>query len=220
MKKNTMIYVAISLMVLGFAMAAYLYTSSQQTSNSENAAQNASALAPAHAIRKGNPSAKVTIVEFLDPACGTCKQFHPIIQELLKNFPNKINVVVRYAPFHPGSDQMVAILEAARKQSQYWNVLDIMFESQQYWAVNHVAHPELFWDFLNGYGIDVARIQNDMNDPAIIELIKKDITDGELLNVNKTPTFFVNGKPLPSFGLEQFWTLVKSELEANYPNTK
>lgn len=216
MKKNTLIYVAIALMSIGFSLAAYFYTTSQQASNTQRAAQNADALTPPHAMRKGDPNAKVTIVEFLDPACGTCKQFHPVIKELLKNFPTQINVVVRYAPFHPGSDQMVAILEASRKQSQYWNVLDIMFESQEYWAVNHVANPELFWSFLNGYGIDVERIQRDMQDPKIREVIQKDVADGERLKVEKTPTFFVNGKPLPSFGYEQFWQLVKSELEANY----
>ncbi|MDH5358897.1 MAG: thioredoxin domain-containing protein, partial [Gammaproteobacteria bacterium] len=159
---------------------------------------------------------KVTIVEFLDPACGTCKQFHPVIKELLKKYPDKINLVVRYAPFHPGSDQMVAILEAVRKQNQFWNVLDMMFESQEYWAINHQAKPELFWGYLKGYGFDVTRIERDMKDPAIAKIIEQDLADGALLGATKTPTFFVNGKPLSSFGYQQLMNLVQSELAANY----
>jgi len=216
MKKNQIVISAIVAMVIIFGGAAYFYNTQQSETKNQLAQQHANALIPSHAIRKGNPAAKVTIVEFLDPACGTCKQFHPVINALLKKYPEKINVVIRYAPLHPGSDQMVAILEAARKQNEFWNVLDLMFESQQHWTVNHVARPDLFWGYLKGYGFDVDRIQKDMQDPEIIKIIQQDISDGQLLGATKTPTFFVNGKPLPSFGFEQLMDLVNSELAANY----
>ncbi len=216
MKKNYIVIIAIAVMGLVFALAAYLYNAQQVENKNQLAQQYADALIPAHAIKKGDPNAKVTIVEFLDPACHTCKQFHPIIKDLMKKYPNKINFVVRYAPLHPGSDQMVAILEAARKQGQFWNVLELMFESQQYWTVNHVAKPELFWGFLKGYGFNVDRISQDMRDPAIAKIIQQDLADGQRLGATKTPTFFVNGKPLPSFGYQQFMDLVQSELAANY----
>lgn len=216
MKKNYLVITAIVVMGLAFALAAYFYNAQQVETKNQLAQQHANALIPAHAIKKGDPNAKITIVEFLDPACGTCKQFHLVINDLLKKYPNKINLVVRYAPLHPGSDQMIAILEAARKQGQFWNVLDLMFESQQYWTVNHVAKPELFWGFLKGYGFDVDRIEQDMRDPAIAKIIQQDLADGRLLGATKTPTFFVNGKPLPSFGYQQLMNLVQSELAANY----
>ena len=216
MKKNYIVIATVLVMGLLFALAAYFYNTQQLEIKNKQAKQHANALIPPHAIKKGNPQAKVTIVEFLDPACGTCKQFHPIIKDLLKKYPGKINLVVRYAPFHPGSDRMVAILEAARKQEQFWNVLDMMFESQEYWAINHQAKPELFWGVLKGYGFDVARIQQDMQDPAIAKIIEQDLADGALLGATKTPTFFVNGKPLSSFGYEQLMSLVQSELAANY----
>jgi len=216
MKKNHIVIATVLVMGLLFTLAAYFYNAQQLETKNKLAAQHANALIPPHAIKKGNPQAKVTIVEFLDPACGTCKQFHPIIKDLLKKYPDKINLVVRYAPFHPGSDQMVAILEAVRKQDQFWNVLDMMFESQEYWAINHQAKPELFWGVLKGYGLDVARIQQDMQDPAIVKIIKQDLADGALLGATKTPTFFVNGKPLSSFGYEQLMSLIQSELAANY----
>ncbi len=216
MKKNHIIITTVLVMILVFALAAYFYNAQQMEAKNQLATQHANALIPPHAIKKGNPQAKVTIVEFLDPACGTCKQFHPIIKDLLKKYSGKINLVIRYAPLHHGSDQMVAILEAARKQEQFWNVLDIMFESQKHWAINHQAKPELFWGYLKGYGLDIARIQQDMQDPAIAKIIKQDLTDGKLLGATKTPTFFVNGKPLSSFGYKQLMSLVQSELAANY----
>ena len=216
MKKNYIVITAVVLMGLIFAAAAYFYNAQQVKNKNQLAQQYANALIPAHAIKKGDPNAKVTIVEFFDPACHTCKEFHPIIENLLKKYPTKINLVVRYAPLHPGSDQMVAILEAVRKQGQFWNVLELMFESQQYWTVNHVAKPELFWGFLKGYGFDIDRIKQDMRDPAIAEIIQQDLADGQRLGATKTPTYFVNGKPLPSFGYQQLMNLVQSELTANY----
>ncbi len=55
-----------------------------------------------------------------------------------------------------------------------------------------------------------------MNSPAVIKAIEQDIADGQLLGATKTPTFFVNGRPLPSFGYEQLTQLVSAEVDANY----
>ena len=57
-----------------------------------------------------------------------------------------------------------------------------------------------------------------MNDPAIEEMIRQDLADAETLNVRKTPGFFVNGKPLQTFGSQQLADLILSELRANYPD--
>ncbi len=217
MKKNVIILATSLLMVVLFMVATYLYNNQKAETKTQLAAQNNSALIAEHSPRKGSPAAKVTIVEFLDPACETCKIFHPFIKDLLKKYPNKINVVIRYSPFHHGSDQMVAILEASRKQGQFWNVLDLMFETQSSWAINHQARPDIFWRHLTKVpNLDLKRLQQDMNDPAIANVIQQDLVDGKRLGANKTPTFFVNGKPLPSFGYEQLMNLVNSELAAHY----
>jgi len=55
-----------------------------------------------------------------------------------------------------------------------------------------------------------------MNDPEIAKLIKQDLADAKTLNVKKTPGFFVNGKPLTSFGYNQLQELVESEIKENY----
>ena len=55
-----------------------------------------------------------------------------------------------------------------------------------------------------------------MKDPAIAELIARDLADAKTLNVQKTPGFFVNGRPLQEFGYRQLHELVQSELQAVY----
>ena len=131
-------------------------------------------------------------------------------------YPGKIKLVVRYATFHDGSDYMVKILEAARKQGKYWETLEVMYKTQQYWASHHNPQPQLIWKFLPNAGLDLEKIRNDMNDPEIAKLIQQDLADAKTLNVRKTPGFFVNGKPLLRFGRNQLQELVESEINAYY----
>jgi len=216
MKQSHFTIIALLLMAVAFTAATFFYNAEQSQMQNERTQQHSEALIRDHSVKAGNPAAKVTIVEFMDPACETCAQFHPFVKQLMNNHSGKINLVIRYAPFHQGSDKMVAILEAARKQDKFWQVLELMFNSQAQWASHHKPQPDLFWNVLERSGFDVARLRQDITNPAIMKVIEQDLADGRLLGADKTPTFFVNGKPLPSFGAEQLRTLVNAEVSANY----
>lgn len=218
MKQSHFTLIAILLIGAAFTMVAFLYNAEQAGKASQQAVENSEALIRDHSVRAGDPNAKVTIVEFLDPACETCGKFHPLVKEIMDKNGGRVNLVVRYAPLHQGSDQMVAILEGAKMQGKFWQVLELMFSTQQNWTVNHRAQPELFWNYLTETqtDIDFHKLQQDMNSPSVIKAIEQDITDGQLLGATKTPTFFVNGKPLPSFGYEQLVSLVNAEIDAHY----
>ncbi|MCP3676215.1 MAG: thioredoxin domain-containing protein, partial [Deltaproteobacteria bacterium] len=110
----------------------------------------------------------------------------------------------------------VKMLEAARKQGKFWEALEIMFNSQPYWASHHNPQPQLLWQYLPQAGLNMEQIKIDMNDPEIERVIQQDLADAKTLNVRKTPEFFVNGRPLPSFGYNQLKELVEAELKANY----
>jgi protein-disulfide isomerase len=51
-----------------------------------------------------------------------------------------------------------------------------------------------------------------MTSPEIARAIAQDLEDAQTLNVTRTPEFFVNGRPLPSFGYEQLKRLVDDAL--------
>ncbi len=216
MKQNHFTLIALLLMLAAFSTVALFYNAEQEAVQTERTSSNSEALIKDYSVRAGNPAAKVTLVEFMDPACGTCAQFHPFVKQLMQQHSGKLNLVVRYLPFHQGSDQMVGMLEAARKQGKFWEVLELMFATQAQWTINHVAQPDVFLSFIDRAGVDVARIKQEMNDPAAIKIMQQDLADGKLLGADKTPSFFVNGKPLPSFGFEQLQTLVDAEIAANY----
>ena len=165
---------------------------------------------------RGSPSAKVEIVEFFDPACDTCKAFHPKVKQLMDEHPGKIRLYERYAPFHKGSDAVVKILAAAHMQGKFWQTLDAVFAAQSEWAPHHRPQPELVWKYIGGVGLDMERLRQDVNSPAVDKIVQQDIGDAVKLNVTATPEYFVDGKPLPTWGWEQLKTLVESELAKAY----
>lgn len=206
------------LLIVAFVFGSSYYKGKKAARYGFLAQENASLFVRDHSPVQGSDEAKVYLVEFMDPACETCAAFSPFVKEMMSANPGKIKLVLRYAPFHEGADYFVKILEAARKQGKYWETLEVMYASQPYWASHHNPQPQQIWQFLPQAGLDLEQIRKDMNDPAIAKILEQDMADAKALEVRKTPGYFVNGKPLQSFGAQQLWQLVQAEIRANYPD--
>ena len=212
MKQKNIFIAATVLLIIAFIVGAFFYNNQITELAAQSARQNQMALVRSHSPSFGAADAPVHIVEFLDPACGTCRDFYPLVKELMAAHPGKIRLSVRYAPFHPGSDQVVKVIEAARKQGQFRQALEALFASQADWVVNHRAQLDSVWVHLDKLGLDMNRIREDMNAPEIAQVIAQDLADAKTLNITMTPEFFVNGKPLPSFGFDELKKLVGDAL--------
>ncbi len=213
MKKTLFIAAAVALL-LAFLAGALYYKSEKAGQAEQLAAANRSGLVRAYSPRLGQSDAKVLLVEFIDPACGTCRRFYPFVKEMLNAHPEQMGLALRYAPFHENSDQAVALLLAADKQGLHWEALEALLNSQDDWVDQHVVQPERIWRHVEGIGLDLAKLREDMKSPEIAAHIAQDMADAKTLNVSKTPDFFVNGKPLPSFGYEPLQQLVDEALAA------
>jgi protein-disulfide isomerase len=179
----------------------------------EKVTQQTDRLVRFHSPTFGPASAPVTIVEFFDPACETCRAFYPMVKNLMKQYPNDVRLVLRYAPFHQGSYQVVKLLEAAKRQDKYVQVLEAILESQPAWADHGKPNIELAFKVAEQQaGLDLAKAKADMANGAIEAALQQDIQDLTALEVTKTPTFLVNGRGLPSFGLNQLTALVAEEV--------
>ncbi|GAB1392731.1 hypothetical protein MASR1M60_08940 [Rhodocyclaceae bacterium] len=218
MKQKTLFIGALVLVLIVFAFAVLFQSTQPQSSSGSSMTAHPEALVRMHSPTLGRPDAKVTIVEFLDPACGTCAALYPAVKEMLAQHPADLRLVLRYAPFHPGVDQVIALIEAARRQDRHWQALEALLATQERWTQNHRPNVEQARQVLadTGIGLDMTRLAADAADPAIAALIAQETADIRLLGVEKTPEFFVNGRPLPSFGLKQLVTLVGEELARRY----
>jgi protein-disulfide isomerase len=216
MKRNTLFVFVAGLLAAVFLAATFIYQSNQGSLQGVFGSNKQSVLERASAPVKGSADAKVTIVEFLDPACGTCRDFYPLVQQLVNEYPGKVRLMVRYAPLHPGSDQVVKLLEAAHRQDRFWPALELLFNSQPRWVVNHRSQPMRARSILNGMLLDHDKLDIDMNQADVTAAIEQDIQDGQTLGVKATPEFFVNGRPMPSFGYEQLRKLVADAVNDAY----
>ncbi len=117
----------LALLILAlFGLGIWSYQQSVQKAQTQAAEQQADRLVRPHAPAFGPASAPVTIVEFFDPACETCRAFYPIVKDILRQYPQEVRLVIRYAPFHAGSDQVIQMLETARLQDKYQPVLEAL----------------------------------------------------------------------------------------------
>jgi protein-disulfide isomerase len=174
------------------------------------------ALASEHSPTLGDATAKVHVVEFLDPACETCAQFYPVVKQLIAENPGRIRLSVRHVAFHEGADHVVRILEASRAQDRYWETLEALLQTQAQWAPHHTVRPDLVEPVVARVGLDMQRLVQDMNAAEVGERVTRDRDDAIALKVTATPEYFVNGRPLPEFGYEPLLALVREELDRNY----
>jgi protein-disulfide isomerase len=214
--KNRILLVALSaaLLLTLFYVATKYYKSSEAEKIGFLAQKNARLFVPESAPKKGKAEGSVYLVEFLDPECESCRAFYPHVKQMMSDYEKDLTIVVRYAPFHKNSKFAVKVLEASRNQNRYWETLELLFKYQPQWASHHDPQPERIWEFLPEIGVDIDKIKRDMNDPEIEKRLNQDIEDGKKLGVKRTPTFFVNGKPLDEFGPQPLRNLIENEIGA------
>lgn len=190
-----------------------LYRGEQAPSPQRN---ESAALASEHSPTLGEATAKVHVVEFLDPACETCAAFFPIVKQLMAEFPGQIRLSTRHVALHEGSELPVRVLEASRAQGKYWETLQALFATQSRWAPSHTVQRDLVMQAIAGLGLDIPRLESDMNSAEVTQRIERDLNDAKALKVTATPEYFVNGKPMPSFGEQQLRDLISEALTEAY----
>jgi protein-disulfide isomerase len=213
MNKRWIVVASVVTVVVAFIAGAVVFKGRETQQAGQAAQSNSDALVRESSPVFGNPAAKVTIVEFFDPACETCRAFYPLVKTMVNSSFGQVRLVVRYAPLHQGSDTAVKILEAARLQGQYWPAVERALAGQPQWAAHGNARPELIWDLITDLGLDMAKARSDADSPALAQLLAQDIADMKALKVDRTPGFFVNGTPLRDFGEAQLRALVDQEIK-------
>jgi len=171
-----------------------------------------SVLVRPHSRSLGPADAKVTVVEFFDPECESCRAIYPAVKAILKLYPGRVRLVLRYMPMHGNSVYASSALEAAGEQGKYWELLEALFEQQPRWGSHHAPKPELIPEIAASVGLDMTAFHRTVNSAAHKALIETDKADGLSLGVNGTPTFFVNGRLLQRLDYGQLQAMIESEL--------
>ena len=174
MNRKWPVFAAVAAVVVAFVAGVVVFKDRSRQEATQAVQSSGDALIRAHSPGYGNPSAKVTIVEFFDPSCETCRAFYPIVKSMVNASFGQVRLVVRYAPLHKGSDTAVRILEAARQQGKYWEAVEKALADQPRWAAHGNPQPELIWELISDIGLDMAKARSDAANPAIDGLLKQE----------------------------------------------
>jgi protein-disulfide isomerase len=139
---------------------------------------------------KGAAKPKYTIVEYADFECGHCKAASPIVEQLVKK-RSDVQVVFKHFPlsFHAMARKAAIAAEAAGRQNKFWPMHDALFATQE------ILSDDLILGHAKALGLDVARFQKDLADPAVAKRVDDSRIEGESFGIDATPAFFVNGRP-------------------------
>jgi protein-disulfide isomerase len=191
-------WIALAAIVLG-GVALYAIFTATKPQQVASPAAGAEQLVRADSHRLTAPAEeKAQLVEFLDFECPSCAAVHPFVEELKAEFGDRITFVNRYFPLsaHPNSGQAALAAEAAAQQGQYQQMAAKLFENQSQWAGSQQSQAPLFRTYAGQLGLDLAQFDAVVADQKTEDRILADISDGNALGVNGTPTFFLNGEKL------------------------
>ena len=227
MKKEVKILAVIAFVVIvaAFVGANYYRSSVQSERVTTGSNSNNPKIIPEQLVRPDSPTsgaadAPVTIVEFLDPECESCRAFNPTVKKLLKDYDGKVRLVVRYMPLHPNSLSAATFTEAAGEQGKYWEAQEMLFQRQPEWGTKHGPSPgapadinALFKKYAMELGLDSNKMDAAFAENRYAAKLERDRKDGQALGVRQTPTLFVNGRKLARLYESDLKSLIDEELK-------
>ncbi|MBJ2121437.1 thioredoxin domain-containing protein [Arthrobacter sp. MSA 4-2] len=157
---------------------------------------------------------KAILVEFLDFECEACLAAYPLVEELSEEYGENLTVVSRYFPLpgHPNSETAAAAVEAAAQQDKFKEMHARMYETQTEWSHTNEDRSPVFRGYAKDLGLDMAAYDTAIADPATMERVNIDKSDGMALNVEGTPTFFLDGEKIQPATAEEFRSLIETAI--------
>jgi protein-disulfide isomerase len=162
---------------------------------------------------EGSEHARVTLVEYGDFECPSCKVAVTTPKLLLERFPNKIRFIFRHFPqqeAHPHALMAAEAAEAAAAQGKFWRMHDVLFQNQA-----HLKDKDL-QRYAAELGLDMARYVAEMDDHIYLQKVREHIDGGRRSHIRATPTFFVDGVVQDiSFGMKALHDAVANAVGRN-----
>ena len=135
----------------------------------------------------GNPAGDVTVIEFFDVRCPYCRHMQPVMEQLLRA-DHGVRLVLKDLPVLGAASTLGArALLAAERQGGYLRLQDLLLRSGP-------PSEASLRDEATALGLDWARMQQDMADPAIQQKIDANLALARRLGIDGTPAFIVGGK--------------------------
>ena len=138
---------------------------------------------------QGDARAKVTLLEYGDYQCPSCRQAFAIVHRLQRHFGDQLRFVFRNFPLeqHAMAEPAAEAAEFAATQGKFWEMHDALYENQP--KLSEDLLPEL----ATQVGLDPKALTKALASEEFTDRVEADLESGEKSGVHGTPTFFING---------------------------
>lgn len=163
---------------------------------------------------KGNPNASITFVEYSDFQCPACASAYPVVDRLVKQYPNDVRVVYRHFPLtsiHRNAQLAAQASEAAANQQAFWEMHDALFNTQAQWQ-NQPDPTEFFAKLAESLGLNAEQFRSELDSSETRDKVKEDTQRANANRLNSTPSFFLNGELFQFRTYDEFTTAVEERL--------
>jgi protein-disulfide isomerase len=145
----------------------------------------------------GDPKAPVTLVEYSDFECPVCRNLHDVLRGILTSYAGKVRVVFKDFPIeqiHPWARTAAIAGRCAYQQDAkaFWKMYDFIYDNQE--LISAANAWTKMADYAGQSGLDAGAFKSCMASPEAGAAVNASRANGQKLEVNSTPTVFVNGR--------------------------
>ena len=163
----------------------------------------------------GNPNAPVTVVEFADFECPVCKQMHDGLSALLPQYP-QVRFVFKDFPLesiHPWARTAALAGRCAYQQDRkaFWKLYDQLYADQDLVSASNAWDKMV--DYAGRLGLNTDSFKACLASPDAGAAVDASVANGKLMEVQSTPTLFVNGRRIVGADAHQVEQLIQYELQ-------
>lgn len=193
----------------------YLFRGELSDMTKDPLAENLAQIRMTDAPALGDPKAPVTIVEYSDFECPVCRSLHDTLRGILPNYPGKVRVIFKDFPLeqlHPWARTAAIAGRCAyqQKPEAFWKMYDLIYDNQE------IISAENAWTKMTDYaaqaGLDAGSFKSCMAGPDAAAAVNASHANGQRLEVNSTPTVFVNGRRMVGADPHQLEQYINYEL--------
>ncbi len=136
----------------------------------------------------GSVVAPVTVVASTDYQCPSCAAIHPALERLVKEYGDKVRLVMRDFPLtqHNEAFKAAEAAEAAREQGRYWEYAQLLMRNQSALSADKLKV------YASELTLDRPRFDSALDSGKFAKMVQRDIEEGMKLGINATPTVFIN----------------------------
>ncbi len=156
----------------------------------------------------GNQSARVSIVEFSDLQCPACARAHPVLKQIYGEYKNDVRIEFYHypLPIHEFGEISAEASECANDQGKFWDFVEFAYASQK------DLSPKGLKRIAQQIELNTTLFNACFDSGVKRGIVLIDVREGNLRNIQGTPTFFVNGKELGDWRYENFKQAIEREL--------